>query len=106
MMTKDEPKHKPVITIDTNLFVNAVGAVVLAITSAAAASLWSINRDVGALYAAAELAAEQDENLVTALAEISKNNAEEALVLERLSLQMQILDERILDLEIRPASGE
>ncbi len=105
-MTKDEPRQKAVIAIDTSLFVNAVGALLLAGIGGAITSLWSINRDVGALYAAAELAAEQDEDLITAIAEISKNNAEEALVLERLSMQMQILDARMTGLEIGSASGK
>lgn len=105
-MTKDEPKQKAVITIDTSLFVNAIGAVLLAGIGGAVTSLWSINRDVGALYAAAELASKQDVELIDALTEISENNAEEALVLEQLALQMQILDSRMTHLEIMPASRE
>lgn len=98
-------RQKSGVTIDTSLFVNAVGAVLLAMTSAAAVTLWSINRDVGALYAAAEIVAEQNASFVTALSEISENNAEEAIVLTRLAMQMEFLEKRMTDLEILPASG-
>ncbi len=98
--------EKSIVTIDTSLFVNAVGALLLAGLGGVVTSLWSINRDVGALYAAAEMAAEQDGKLITALTEISKNSTEESLALERLVLQMQILDARMTDLEVRPASGK
>ncbi len=105
-MTRDKPAQKSVVTIDTSVFVNAVGALLLTALGGAVALLWSLNRDVGALYAATELAAEQNAGFITALAEISENNAEQALLLERLSLQTQILDDRMLDLEVRPASGK
>lgn len=105
-MTGDRPSQKSVIAIDTGLFVNAVGALLLAGIGGVVTSLWSINRDVGALYAAAELAAEQDAELITALTVISENNVEEALALERLVVQVQMLDARILDLEVRPAAGK
>ncbi len=124
MMTGDEPRQKSIVTIDTSVFVNAVGALLLTGLGGVVTSLWSINRDVGALYAAAELAAEQnaafvttlaeiskknaeeDASVVTTLAKISENNAEESLVLERLIVQMQILDARMTDLEVMPASGK